>query len=239
MMSSILSFLIVTSLAFADPAYPGGDVVDSGSDPVATEVVRERWAGLVAFMGHRKIPIFGRIKYRTDTYVMADVEREGDVIRLVQRSCRIKFKKIWGIKAAISPEAITKMNPIHITFTRDEDMMRAPEWPSGWDEEDLDGDGNPGVTIEVKSLFCSGDLYVTSSAVSSAEGPVSEAGLIGDTRVSVTQRHLGASNRCLNFGASDSADLMTGRFNYVPVAQNATCADLLEQGWPADLNMED
>ena len=123
----------------------------------------------------------------------------------------------------------------HASFRLDavgQDLV-GPSWSSGWDDEDIDGDGQPGVTIRVKAPLCGGKLFVASETSSKAQATWSAGQLEGDIQVVVQQEILGATGPCLKLAASDSVDHMQGQFRYAPVPEGTTCDSLPRSAWPS------
>lgn len=188
------------------------------------------WAGHMVVHGVREVPILGRLDPRTDTYVLASVvPREGGY-DLVQRPCRTTIAPVAGVRVGFRPDTDARLPEAHLSFRPGEGGLVAPGWDTGWAEEDLDQDSQPGVTVLVDAPLCGGELYVASQTRSSATARESDGGLVGELDVTVAQTILGADGACLKLVASDGEHRMRGRFAYAPVPAGTTCADAI---WPA------
>lgn len=193
----------------------------------------EVWAGHQITYGSRKVPFRGRVQTRTDTYVLARVNRDGDKLVLRQKACSIDFKPVGGVKVRMDSSQLPS------------DTFRFKARPSGsfagfskvaWGEEDIDRDGNPGMTVVVDSKVCSGSLYVSNDSKTQAfaEFDGSGAGFHGKARVSIKQTVLGAKGVCLRVVAKDTDEQVRGPFSYVPVPAGSTCRSLARKEWPVD-----
>ena len=196
------------------------------------------WAAHYVYHGAKRVPIIGRIKFQTSTYLIADVRVRDGMYALTQRTCRTEMSRVIGARVELNPNALDHMPPAKIRFVERGGVHHADEWPTGWGSEDLDLDGHPGVTVTVRAPLCSGDLYVESRAASTAVGTMdAELHLRGQTRAYVDQRNLGASRRCLEFVSSDQADWMEGTFAYTEVPRGSRCEDLLAlREWPVRIS---
>jgi hypothetical protein len=193
----------------------------------------ELWAGHQVLTGKHSLGILGSVTTRTDTYVLAHAERTPEGIRLTQWACNVVMAKAGGTDTALNTGAAPRLPLTHTQFvTQDDGSLVATPWTSGWDEADHDGDGSPGVTVNVDAMMCDGKLAIASTAHSEARATLRERGMEGDVTVRVSQKILGASNMCLGMAAGDSEDQMTGRFVYVPVPSDTTCATFAPSNWP-------
>lgn len=196
----------------------------------------ERWAGHQRVEGQRSLTLLGDIETRTDSFVLADVRREGDKVYLTQRTCRVAIAKAAGVKATISDTTARRLPPVSIELQRaGERRYRPASWVSRWDASDHDGDGEAGVTVKVDAPLCGGSLYVSSVTTTRAMvQPFAEA-IEAWVDVTVEQTILDTSNVCLDLTASDTVERVTGRVQYVPVDADASCESLVRSGWPVTL----
>jgi hypothetical protein len=193
----------------------------------------ETWAGHQITYGWRKVPFRGRVRTRTDAYVVATVERDGDRLTLRQRACRVDFKPIGGIKVHMDSSRL----PVDVFRFRASPGERfAGTSNVSWGREDIDGDGNPGMTVGVDSKVCSGALFVSNDSKTNAVGAFDQsgAGFHGDAEVEIRQTVLGAEGLCLRVVAKDTQERVRGPFSYVPVPPGSTCETLERRGWPID-----
>ena len=186
------------------------------------------WLGHQVVEGRKPIPLLGELETRTDSYVLAHVTREGDTLRLRQEACAMDVRETLGVKVAMTPEALRRLPVADIRLTVQPDgTLRAAPWTVAWGEEDVDRDGQPGVTIQVDSRMCGGALYMASTSTSRAgQVRLTPQGMAGELSVLLEQRLLGASRSCLLLGGSEQREEQTGRFVYVQVPPETTCADV-------------
>lgn len=196
-----------------------------GDDVLSTE----RWAGHQVVRGVKKVPFLGELETRTDTYILADVARRADgSIELMQKACKVKFKKVAGVNVSVDGPAMPKNK---VVFEPVDGVFKSRSVVK-WGSKDIDGDGHPGATVRVDASICSGSLYVTNKATTNALAKTSRAGtLTGTVSVRVLQEVLGAKGRCLQKSAKDIDERYRGKFSYKKVDDDATCSELLPS-WP-------
>lgn len=196
-----------------------------GDDVVSTE----RWAGHQVVRGVKKVPVLGDLETRTDTYILADVTKRADgSIELMQKACKVKFKKVAGVRVSVDGPAMPKNK---VVFEPVDGVFKSRSVVK-WGSKDIDNDGHPGATVDVNASICSGSLYVTNKATTTALGKTSRAGtLTGTVFVRVLQEVLDAEGRCLKKSAKDIDESYRGKFSYTKVDEDATCGELLES-WP-------
>lgn len=191
------------------------------------------WAGHQIVWGTRKIPLIGSLDTRTDTYVIARMEKVGDELKLVQNACRFDIAKVAGVKVSFRPGAETHFPQATIRFRKSGDGWLAEPWSTRWKDEDIDQDGKPGATLDVDAPLCGGTLYVGATSHSRARGVDAEGGLRGELQVEVEQKILDTSGACLSIMATDTSERVRGNFAYVPVPEGTTCESLQAGPWPA------
>ncbi|MCA9671047.1 MAG: hypothetical protein KC503_35865 [Myxococcales bacterium] len=205
----------------------------SARDATAAKLEHTLWVGHQFVEGRRVVPILGPLRTRTDTYVIARVRRRGGRIELEQRTCRVDFAKVAGGKVRLSDRGVAALPSARITFRPHQSrLLYAAPWRVGWGSEDIDRDGKPGMTIRVDAPLCGGTLQVASRTTSVARGQRRGELFVGQVAVTVRQRILGASGRCLRLVARDSKDSMIGHFAYRRVPAGTTCSDLARRPWP-------
>lgn len=180
----------------------------------------ELWIGSLSVPGERKVPLLGKVEFRTDSHLLAVITwTDENHFRITQQTCQVKFPKSMGAQITMSDHASQRVPPASYEWSRDADKLwSAGPWPSGWDEKDHDGDAFPGITFEVAAPFCGGDLYVASSAQQTAQGRREPNGHLKATiDVHVEQTILGARGPCLNLMARDTTDWMHGHFLLHPL----------------------
>ncbi len=196
----------------------------------------ELWAGHQVVLGRQEVPVLGEIVTRTDTYFLAKVwRREAGVLEFLPVSCRIDVKEATGVKVRFDPETPPKLPPARMTLVpAGEDTYYALPWVAQWGKEDIDGDGHPGVTVSVEAPVCSGRLYVASRSRHRARARRQGEAIVGEVKVRVEQRMLGADGVCLKMIATDSVQDMVGTFAWRRVDRRASCASLAKGEWPVE-----
>lgn len=189
------------------------------------------WAGHIVVKGKRILPFFGNMEPRTDTFVLASLRQEGDSLSLVQRPCLTQIAPVAGARMRFLPGADERLPTASLRFSGPMHALVAPAWQAGWEEEDLDQDGQPGLTVLVSAPMCSGSVAVASTTVSQATGALLGDALRGEISVTVQQRILGATGACLRMVAHDSRDRMAGTFAYTRVPTGTSCASIADS-WP-------
>lgn len=220
-------------ILFAGPV--AAMVLQSASN---TSAPVELWAGHQVAFGQREIPFQGRVTTRTDTLVLARVRREDDRFVLEQTACAVRFGEVAGVRVSMDARHL----PVATTSFRmradGETFMSRSE--VGWGDEDIDDDGNPGMTISVDAPVCAGDLYVKNASSTNAYGSFTADGkFVGRAKVAVSQQVLGARGKCLSVVARDSDEVVRGPFAFVPVPAGTSCASLIRSGWPIDAESEE
>lgn len=193
----------------------------------------ERWAGHQVVLGRQDLTLAGEVETRTDSFVIADVRRQGARYRLTQYTCRVAIAQVAGVQAELSDAAVRSLPPATIELERRADgAFRAASWTTVWDDRDHEGDGNAGVTVSIDAPLCGGSLYISTVTTTNARFLPFEAGADGEVDVTVSQRILDTSNWCLDVATADSVERVRGRVRYAPIAQEATCDQLFADGWP-------
>ena len=135
------------------------------SSAAAPEPRTEVWAGHQVLEGKRRIPIYGEKETHTENFVVAEVQRTGTRIDIRQKLCRVEIRPIKGVSANMKPESVARLPRSRIILDVQPDgTLGATPWSSQWDAEDIDGDGFPGVTVQISGTSCSGDIYVASQS---------------------------------------------------------------------------
>ncbi len=198
----------------------------------STEDAVEMWAGHQVVFGETDVPVLGKKETRSDSYVLAKVTRKGDRIDLEQSACKVAFEEVLGAKVHIPEKALLGLPAARFSFVPQGDVLKAEPWQVGWNKQDVDGDGNPGLTVDVDSSICGGKLFVASSTRSAAFGKLIDEGMMGKISVRVKQKILDADGACLKMFSSDTDEVQSGGFAYRRVSDNASCETLLKHPWP-------
>ncbi|MEZ4468425.1 MAG: hypothetical protein R3F43_29310 [bacterium] len=91
---------------------------------------------------------------------------------------------------------------------------------AGWDAEDVDGDGHPGLTLAVDAPLCGGrSTWPARARPGRACGP--HDGALARIAVQVEQR-VRADGACLKATAADETQALTGWFRLAPVPSPGT-----------------
>lgn len=194
------------------------------------------WAGHQVTFGRRSIPFKGEVETRMDSFVLARMRRDGDVIELEQTACHVRFSKVAGVTVHMNAGALPSTRMVFAAAPRDEGAPQAHGLQGrsivAWSTEDLDDDGHPGVTVRVQAPVCSGELYVSNRSRTRATATLDAERLRGRATVHVKQEILGADGACLEAVAKATDERQSGPFAYVPVPEDTTCETLLRRGWP-------
>lgn len=193
------------------------------------------WAAPVdgTYLGHsyvshpRAMPILGTVEARTDTWVLARIVSTERGVEIQEQPCEVVIKPVAGVRVKMLEGAVRRLPPVRFELSGEE---LSGKWRSGWEEQDLDQDGLPGVTMRVQASLCSGSLQVASQTSSRAVARWQGEELVGSLEVEVQQRILGATGACLKAAAKDSTDSMRGAFRYRRVAEGTSCE--AAGGWP-------
>src|SRR5262245_13700501 len=54
------------------------------------------WAGHQITFGRREVPFKGEVETRMDSFVLARVERDGELVTIEQTACHVRFSKVVG-----------------------------------------------------------------------------------------------------------------------------------------------
>lgn len=192
------------------------------------------WAGHQVLVGEKAVPIIGKVETRTDTYFIATFEKRGAEWVLKQRVCKTTIKPTLGVTVRFPKGTVQKLPSTDVTFDQAPDgYWYATPWTSGWGKEDLDADGHPGITLDIGAPLCSGQVYVASQSTSQARAKRTDDLWVGQIRVQVAQKTLGASNKCLTLLSNDDDDKAHGTFAYTKVPDGSTCESLEKKhAWP-------
>ncbi|HWB78728.1 MAG TPA: hypothetical protein VG755_27370 [Nannocystaceae bacterium] len=192
---------------------------------------REVWAGHQIVFGSRDVPFEGTVATRTDTFTLARVRRRDDSVELTQIACRVLVEPVAGVEVKIDAAALPRSA---MRFAKDDAGEFVADAQLGWGEDDVDGDGNPGVTVRVQAPVCSGELYVSNQSRTRAQAAYDRDRFEGRAAVRVVQHIIDAKGACLSVVARDTDERVRGPFAFVRVAADATCEQLLRDGWPVD-----
>jgi hypothetical protein len=204
------------------------------AEPATAEPSVEVWAGHQVLNGKRKVPIYGEKDTHTENYLIAEVRRSPGRIEILHKICRIDISPIKNVLASMKPETVVRMPKSRFTLDEKPDgSVTGAPWSTGWGDEDLDGDGHPGATVEISGTSCSGEVYVSNQSTTTlVSGHATEDGLTGRLSVRMKQKILGASGFCLKLIAGDSDETQTGSFAYRRIPLGSSCRSLAAKPWP-------
>ena len=228
-----MSFISQLAGAYA-LAMMGGFAPALDPDTLATAAAAAElptlWAGHQVTFGKREIPFKGEVQTRMDSFVLARLRRDGDVVRLEQTACDVRFAKVAGVTVVMNATKLPETQTLFAADRDDGDFVGRSI--VAWANEDVDGDGNPGMTVKVQAPVCSGELYVTNRSKTKASALIGPERIEGRAKVHVRQEVLGAEGACLSAVAQTTDERVSGPFAYVPVPEGTTCETLFRQGWP-------
>ncbi len=200
-----------------------------------SEVAKERWVGHQVVFGKTDVPFMGTKETWTESFLLADVRRDAAGIDIEQVACKVRFKEIMGVKINIPKKALLKLPKARFRFTpQDDKTFKADVWRVGWNKQDVDRDGSPGLTIDVDASICSGKLNVASTTRSAAAAILTKDGMLGKIGVEVKQTILGSNSACLDMFSKNTEETQKGTFVYRRVPAGTTCSDLLKRPWPVN-----
>jgi hypothetical protein len=190
------------------------------------------WAGHHVTLGSRWIPFKGRVRTRMDSFVLARGKWVDGRWLLVQETCAVQFSKVAGVRVRMDARHLPR-STFSFTPTEGSSTLEGRSRVV-WNDEDVDGDGKPGMTVRVEARVCSGALHVANDSSTRAAARFSDQGFGGFSHVRVEQRVLGAEGACLSVVADDTDERFEGPFAFVPVPEGTQCRDLPLRDWPVD-----
>jgi len=204
------------------------------AEPGAAEPRVEVWAGHQVLNGKRKVPIYGEKDTHTENYLIAEVHRLPGHIEIIQKTCRIDIQPIKSVLASMKTETVARLPKSRLSlYEKADGSVAGPPWNTGWGDEDLDGDGHPGATVQISGTSCSGEVYVSNQSTTTLlSGRATDEGLSGQISVRMKQRIFGASGFCLKLMAGDSDETQTGWFAYRRIQPGNSCRTLAGKPWP-------
>lgn len=190
------------------------------------------------------------IRVRTTSLLLHRVGESEDGLTVRSRYCLVEQDPLGRVRTALGPEFVNAMPPWDAPLTRDHEgdgpgAVRVAEHvmvlgarledpaaeplPTNPDDPrvtDPDGDGHPGVTVEVEG-FVSGQVYLVQRLVRGFRGTVGGDGRITGTVIGAgDQVVIGASNAILKTFTprfEHNPDPERNTFVWVPVPDDSTC----------------
>lgn len=194
------------------------------------------------------------IRVRTKSFLLHRVHESDGSLMVESRYCLIEQEPLGRVRTSIGPRFVAAMPTWDAPLTRDsegedEGALRIAEnvmvlgarlddptndaLPADADDPrvtDPDGDGNPGVTVEV-SGFVSGQVYVVQRLVRGLRGTAAPDGRATGTVIGAgDQVVIGASNAILKTFTPRfeyNPDAKRNTFVWVPVPDGSTCESVL------------
>lgn len=211
----------------------------SAEPSVGSIAVEEIWIGHQVVSGTRAVPVIGDLETRSDSYVLATVQRKQDEIILRQHACGFAFKKVLGVAVTMRSETVARLPVSTIRFRRVEgERYRSAPFAVVWGKEDIDGDGNPGATVDVDSALCGGQVFTAANTITNAEGTLTADGMEGSVRVHNHEQVIDATSYCLRAGSQDKDEIQRGVFRYLRAPAGTTCASLAGRPWPVRARLQ-
>jgi hypothetical protein len=208
------------------------------------------WARLESTAATAKVPVLGEVESKTTALALFSIERDGSSHRIThQRVCSLETETLGGLVETRYPRAFLEAvsgltRPIRLT--RDERGLvysepkharvvgatidRTEALPSDAADPrviDADGDGRPGVTVEVRGPI-DGSIWVVHRDLSELRGRfAAEDRIAGEIRWKSEQSILGATHDLL--AKPPSQKPKPGRFWMRKVPAATTCREVSEQ----------
>jgi hypothetical protein len=238
--SLVLSFVVLVVPLAAGVAQEPGDLVPQGLY-AARQYSSNR---------ARTRPSNRYLRVRTTSFLLHDVRQSDAGLVVESRYCLVEQEPLGRVRTSLGPDFVAAMPAWDASLTADaeseddkavrvadnvmvlgarlEDPANDP-LPTDPDDPrvtDPDGDGHPGVTVEV-SGFVSGQVYLVQRLVRGFRGVVSSDGSIAGTVTGTgDQVVIGASNAILRTFTpkfEHNPDPKRNTFVWVPVPDDSTC----------------
>jgi hypothetical protein len=194
------------------------------------------------------------IRVRTTSVLLHSVRVSADSLVVETRYCAVEQEPLGRVRTSIGPAFVAAMPVLESSVTADpgegsagairiadqamvlgadlDDPLNDPLPTDDYDPRvvDGDGDGHPGVTVEVKG-FVSGQVYLVQRLVRGLRGTVGPDGrMTGTVTGTGDQVVIGASNGILKTFTpkfEHNPDPERNTFVWVPVPEDSTCETVL------------
>lgn len=203
------------------------------------------------------------LRVRTTSFLLHRVERSEAGLTVESRYCLVEQEPLGRVRTSLGPEFVAAMpaweSPLSIDSSGDGESVRVAEHvmvlgarlddpagdplPTDPDDPrvtDPDGDGHPGVTVEVDG-FVSGQVYLVQRLVRGFLGaPRSDGSIAGTVVGAGDQIVIGASNAILKTFTpkfEHNPDPKRNTFVWVPVPGETSCESVVagrDQIFPED-----
>lgn len=188
------------------------------------------WVGHQITRGHRKVPVLGKLSTHLETYYLARMRRKGKGFEVIQQACGSKYRPIAGVKVGFHAEHTPAL---HYNFQPNRKGELRATARVNWTREDLDKDGEPGLSIDVNARICRGRLYVGNhSRMQSMARWTHPWQWDGEIETEHTMQILGSDSFCLRTFARSRKEQAHGRFRFKAIPGPTSCAKLLKKPWP-------
>lgn len=246
--------------AMGDGATPPPPPTDAGTPPVGSSTTAppeaiERLAGSFAiettFATISMVPFLGDQENLARSWGLAEITQEGETLVMSERGCRVVSE---GSSATI-PDAVPQSIEPRVATLEFATEGSVTRWvrpdlatPIGWTPAspsdalpetaddprviDQDGDGQPGVTVNVSGI-ASGDVYVVQWQRGWYEGELGDGTEVSGANHAAgsEQRTIGASSTLLEMDVPQrpAPDTSMNRVRLIPIDAGYDCARLLAE----------
>lgn len=196
------------------------DAPDSGDEPEVVDL-EGSWVKLIVTSSFTETLMGGEEESLTVSVQRVDVDQDGQDVTLNTEACSVEILEESDLASTTIPESFVKslepeQRPAQIADGRfqvpENVQVRGVEFEDGQDPKteplpddaddprvfDQNGDGNPGMTVEVDAGIVSGEIYVAQRVIDSMEADqVDDDEIVGIVDWQQDQEILGASDDTL------------------------------------------
>ena len=218
MKNLLTTLLVFVGLTIVSPTALAQDW-NGGENTATRPDLNGIWAQKIVNTSLSKIPIVGRVTTVTTSYLRVEIDQDGEELRLDSEVCHLEIDSSQdSVRTIVPPRFVRAMEEqsrrARLVETSDGDAkfvapsktttlgvrLRSPSYenlPSEPDDPrivDQDGDGDPGVTLQLRGLV-SADLYVAQRGSDALRGEVRGNSIIdGLVSWSSDQKVLGSTS---------------------------------------------
>lgn len=187
------------------------------------------WVGHQITRGHRKVPVLGKLATHLETYYIAKLRKTGQGFEVIQSACASNYRPIAGVEIGFHAEHTPA---IRYDFSPRQPGQLHADAKVVWAREDLDQDGQPGLSIDVNAKICRGKLYVGNHTTIQSEAHwVNPWEWEGTVQTEHLMNILGSDSFCLRTFARSRKETSKGNFRFRALSGPTTCAALLKKPW--------
>ena len=214
-------FILPSATAYAELASTAATTSTGGSGTPAPPSLAGRWAQLFVTTSESRAPVIGTVRSTTRTVLIADIVQRDTRLEIETRVCDIDIRSNAPVDTIIPRRFIDALRPVRTTAWLSEasrgwtitrwshvdpigvrlDDAWSDPLPSRADDPrvfDQDGDGHPGVTVQVRGLI-DGEIYVIQRGWSEMRDVrVDDDTIRGTVRWGMDQSVVGASRWLLD-----------------------------------------